>query len=87
MVRFQCGICSKDKFVAYSCKGRRMADTAKHLVEEVIPVVPLRQWVLSMAFKHRFILSSDQKLLNSVLQIFHRVVSTHYKRKAKLKNL
>lgn len=95
MVRFQCGVCSKDKFVAYSCKGRsicprcngrKMADTAKHLVEEVIPVVPVRQWVLSMPFKHRFILSSDQNLLNSVLQIFHRVVSTHYKRKAKLKN-
>ena len=94
MVRFQCGICSKDKFVAYSCKGRticprcngrRMADTAKHLVEEVIPNVAVRQWVLSMPFKLRFILSSDQKLLNSVLQIFHRAISTHYKRKAKRK--
>ena len=81
MVRFQCGICSKDKFVAYSCKGRticprcngrKMADTAKHLIEEVIPVVPVRQWVLSMPFKHRFILSSDQQLLNTTLQIFIR---------------
>lgn len=95
MVRFACGVCAKDKFIAYSCKGRticprcngrKMADTAKHLVEEVIPVVPVRQWVLSMPFKHRFILSSDQKVLNSVLQIFHRAISTHYKRKAKKKN-
>ena len=31
-------------------------------------------------------MSSDQKLLNSVLQIFHRAISTHYKRKAKKKN-
>ena len=26
-----------------SCLGRRMADTAVHLVEEVIPEVPVRQ--------------------------------------------
>jgi hypothetical protein len=63
-----------------------MADTARHLVEEVIPEVPVRQWVLSMPYNHRFILSSDQKLLNTVLQIFNRMISTHYKKKAKSKN-
>jgi hypothetical protein len=84
----------KDKLVAYSCKGRticprcngrKRADTVKHLVEEVIPEVPVRQWVLSMPFKHRFVLSSDQKLLNTVLKIFNRMISTHYKKKAKSK--
>jgi hypothetical protein len=38
-----------------------------------------------MPYKHRYILSSDQKLLNTVLQIFNRMISTHYKRKAKSK--
>jgi len=62
-----------------------MADTAKHFMEEVIPEVPVRQWVLSLPFMHRFILSSDQQLLNTTLQIFIRAISTHYKRKAKSK--
>ena len=46
-----------DRFVAFSCKGRgfcpscggrRMADTAAHLVDRVLPEVPVRQWVLSL---------------------------------------
>ena len=46
MARFHCSLCQKDKLVAFSCKGRtlcpsctgrRMSDTAKHLIEEVIP--------------------------------------------------
>ncbi len=44
MARFHCNCCQADKFVAFSCKGRticpsctgrRTADTAKHLLEEV----------------------------------------------------
>ena len=31
-----------------SCGGRRMADTAAHLVDRVFPEVPIRQWVLSL---------------------------------------
>ena len=31
-----------------SCAGRRMAQTAAHLVECVIPWVPTRQWVVSV---------------------------------------
>ena len=74
--RFHCSHCQKDKLVAYSCKsrgvcpsctGRRMADTAKHLVEEVIPEVPVRQWVLSMPYVHSFELSRDKKLLSAVM--------------------
>lgn len=96
MARFQCSLCQKDKFVAYSCKGRticprcngrRMADTAKHLVEEVIPDVPVRQWVLSMPYNHRFILSSDQKLLNKIIKIFHLVINSHYVKKGRQKQL
>jgi len=96
MIRLQCTVCQKDKFVAYSCKGRtlcprcngrRMADTSKHLVEEVLPNAPIRQWVLSMPYAHRFILSSDQKLLSTTLQVFHRAITTHYLKKAKTKKL
>jgi len=57
MARFHCSLGQKDKLLAFSCKGRtlcpsctgrRMSDTAKHLIEEVIPEVATRQWVLSM---------------------------------------
>ncbi len=34
-----------------SCGGGRMADTAAHLVDRVLPEVPARRWVLSFAFQ------------------------------------
>ena len=37
-----------------SCGGRRMADTAAHLVDRVLPRVPVRQWVLTLPFCLRF---------------------------------
>jgi hypothetical protein len=52
-----CADCGHDKLVAFSCKrrgfcpscgARRMAQTAAHLVDHVIPHVPVRQWVLSL---------------------------------------
>ena len=53
-LRLRCGECGHDKLVAFSCKrrgfcpscgARRMAQTAAHLVDHVIPHVPVRQWV------------------------------------------
>jgi hypothetical protein len=31
-----------------------MADTAAHLVDRVLPEVPVRQWVLSLSFALRY---------------------------------
>jgi hypothetical protein len=54
-LRVHCDVCRKDRVVPFSCKGRslcssccgrRMADTAAHLVDRVLPGVALRQWVL-----------------------------------------
>ena len=51
-LRLHCGDCGHDKLVAFSCKrrgfcpscgARRMAQTAAHLVDHVIPHVPVRQ--------------------------------------------
>jgi hypothetical protein len=56
-LRLRCGECGHDKLVAFSCKrrgfcpscgARRMSQTAAHLVDHVIPHVPVRQWVLSL---------------------------------------
>jgi ribosomal protein S27E len=55
-LRVRCAECAKEKLVTFSCKkrgfcpscgARRMAETAAHLVDHVIPPVPVRQWVLS----------------------------------------
>jgi hypothetical protein len=55
--RFRCAACGLDRLVAFSCKGRgfcpscggrRMAERAAHLVDDVFPGVPVRQWVLSL---------------------------------------
>ena len=56
-LRPRCEDCGHDKLLAFSCKrrgfcpscgARRMAQTAAHLVDHVIPQVPVRQWVLSL---------------------------------------
>ncbi len=48
-LRLRCGACAQDTLVAFSCKrrgfclacgARRMAETAAHLVDHVIPRVP-----------------------------------------------
>ena len=96
MARFHCPHCYKDKLVAFSCKGRticprcsgrRTADTAKHLLEEVIPDVPVRQWVLSMPYVYRFLLASRPDFLRKALAIYHRSVNRYYVKKAKLLKL
>jgi hypothetical protein len=55
-VRCHCDGCGLDLLVALSCKGRgicpscgtrRMTNTAAHLVDRVLPDVPVRQYVLS----------------------------------------
>ena len=60
-----------------------MADTAAHLVDNVFPHVPVRQWVLSLPFEIRYRLSYDKRLISDVLAVFLRVVQGWYKRKAK----
>jgi ribosomal protein S27E len=57
-----------------SCGGRRMAEMAAHLVDHVIPEVPVRQWVLSLPFPLRYVLAYDSKLCSAVLGTFVRTV-------------
>jgi hypothetical protein len=51
-----------------------MADTAAHLVDRVLPEVPVRQWVLSLPFALRYRLAYDAPLASAVLGIFVRTV-------------
>jgi len=62
-----------------------MAETAAHLVEHVIPRVPVRQWVLSFPIPLRLLFATHPELLAPVLQITHRVISTFLIKQAGLK--
>jgi hypothetical protein len=47
-----------------------MAETAAHLVDHVLPQVPVRQWVLSLPKRLRYFLHHRAELVNPVLRIF-----------------
>jgi hypothetical protein len=51
-----------------------MNDTAAHLVDRVIPRVAVRQWVLSLPFRLRYLCAKDPALLRAVLRIFVQTV-------------
>ena len=53
-----------------SCTGRRMADLAAHLVDEVLPKVAIRQWVCSLPWRLRVPLAYDRELCADVLGAF-----------------
>ncbi len=84
-LRVRCESCHHEKLVAFSCKrrgfcpscgARRMADSAAHLVDEVLPKRPIRQWVLSVPFTLRYLFATNPKVMSRVLTIVHRVIST-----------
>lgn len=91
-LRARCQDCGQSRVVAFSCKkrgfcpsctGRRMADTAARLSDEVFPDVPVRQWVLSLPYEIRFRLAWDGDLLSAVLAVFLRVVYGWYCRRSR----
>jgi hypothetical protein len=81
--RARCSSCGYDFLVAFSCKGRgacpscnakRMAETAAHLVDHVIPHVPVRQWVLSVPKRLRPFLHHRPRTATAVLHILLRAL-------------
>jgi Putative transposase/Transposase zinc-binding domain len=81
--RFRCGDCGFDRLVAFSCKGRalcpscggrRMAERAAHLVDRVLPDVPIRQWVLTVPYRLRYRLAWDHDLCRAVAGVMVRSI-------------
>ena len=92
--RVRCRACGFDSLVAFSCKersicpscsSRRMADMAAHLVDHVVPRVPVRQWVLSLPRPMRYLLARDAGLLSGSLRIFAQEIFRHLRRASGLK--
>jgi len=54
-----------------------MAQTAAHLVDHVIPRVPVSERVLSLPIPLRLLLAAQPKLVTPVLQVVHRVITRH----------
>jgi ribosomal protein S27E len=84
-LRVRCESCHDEKLLAFSCQrrgfcpscgARRMADSAAHLVDEVLPNKPIRQWVLSVPFPLRFLFAAQPSVMSKVLGIVYRVIST-----------
>ncbi|MGK9904130.1 transposase zinc-binding domain-containing protein, partial [Salmonella enterica subsp. enterica] len=83
-LRVVCEHCRAERLVAYSCKkrglcpscgARRMAESARHLVDEVFGPRPVRQWVLSFPYPLRFLFASKPEAISPVLGIVHRVIA------------
>jgi ribosomal protein S27E len=84
-LRVRCEACQAEKLVAFSCKrrgwcpscgARRMADTAALLVDEVLPEVPIRQWVLSVPFPLRFLFAREPAAMGAVLRLVVRAIES-----------
>src|SRR6516225_1271617 len=79
--------CHKDLLLAFSCKrrgfcpscaGRRMAQTAAHLVERVLPGVPTRQWGVSVPVPLRYWMAASQELTATVHTIIRTTIGQYY---------
>jgi hypothetical protein len=86
-LRLGCDTCHHELLVPFSCKrrgfcpscaGRRMAQTAAHLVEQVIPWVPTRQWVVSVPVPLRYWMAASQELTATVHTIIRTTIGQYY---------
>jgi len=86
-LRLGCDTCPKELLLPFSCKrrgfcpscaGRRMAQTAAHLVECVIPWVPTRQWVVSVPIPLRYWMAASQDLTAKVHTIIRTTIGQYY---------
>ncbi len=90
-LRLKCQGCAEEKIVAFSCKKRgfcpsccakRKAETAAHLVDNVLPLAPYRQMVLSFPVPLRYWLHTNKKLFAKVHAIIIKQMHRYYTDKA-----
>jgi hypothetical protein len=96
VARFQCEGCAREHLVPFSCKGRgwcpscggrRMTERAAHLVDEVLPWVPVRQWVLTMPYRLRYQMAWNHGLSRAVLRVYTRALRDVYRRGARARGI
>ncbi len=62
-----------------------MSETAIHLVDQVLPVKPIRQWVMSFPIQLRLLLAIRPKIMGQALHITHDAISKYLCKKARFK--
>jgi hypothetical protein len=87
-----CRSCGHSLLVGFSCKkrgfccsccGRRMADTAVHLEQCVLPATPIRHWICSLPWGLRALLGYDRTLCAQVVSAFVGELSRSLRHRAK----
>jgi hypothetical protein len=95
-VRLKCDDCTHSIIVPFSCKcrgfcpscaGRRMSERSIHLVDNVIPFVPTRHWVLSVPYELRYWMASDDELLKEVNKILCDEINNYLRKKARKRGI
>ena len=94
--RVRCQMCHDEIVVAFSCKrrgicpsctARRMADTAAHLVDRVLPRAPYRQWVFTVPKPLRLVLAGDPEWTSWVSGLVVRSISAWQRRVARKRGI
>jgi hypothetical protein len=64
-----------------------MTECAARLVDGILPHVPVRQWVLSLPHRLRYLLAWDHELCRAVLAVYARVLLSFQRRHARRRGL
>jgi hypothetical protein len=81
--RLRCTDCALARLVPFLCKGwtfcpscggRRTIESAARPVDEVLPAVPVSQWVLSLPYRLRYLLAWNHALARTVLSVSVQVL-------------
>ncbi len=95
-LRVRCERCGDTTVVAFSCRGRgfcpscggrRLSELAAHLVDRVLPRVPIRQWVFTVPVPVRYQLAFDAGFTRTVLRVCLRTVFGWQRRRATRRGL
>lgn len=87
--RLKCSKCDHEQILPFSCKKRgfcgscgakRAEETSFHLTDNVLPVTPYRQWVVTLPIPMRFWCIANKKLLAEVHKIIIAVISDFYRK-------
>lgn len=90
--RLRCTDCVLERLVPFSrkgrefcpsCGGRRITESATRLVDEVLPRVLVRQWVVSLLYRLRYLLAWDHALARAVLAVSVRVLLSFQRDRAR----
>lgn len=91
-VHVQCSSCGDAMAVAFSCKvrtlcpscaGRRMAGSAAHLVDRILPSVAVRQYVLAFPYELSGLAATRPDVLCALSRIFWEGLRLRYRQWAK----